>query len=68
MAVLGGTQVLGIISALLVPPWIAGASVLLENLYLQPKRLAKGKQEESIESIPRMPAAIFPSIQQQNNS
>ena len=37
LAVLGGAWVLGIIGALIVPPWIAGASVLLENLYLQPK-------------------------------
>ena len=37
LAVLGGTQVLGIIGALVVPPWIAGGAVLLENLYLQPK-------------------------------
>jgi predicted PurR-regulated permease PerM len=37
LAVLGGTQVLGIVGALIVPPWIAGASVLLENLYLIPK-------------------------------
>ncbi|MEQ9669766.1 AI-2E family transporter [Coleofasciculus sp. G2-EDA-02] len=41
LAVVGGAQVLGIIGALIVPPWIAGASVLLENLYLQPKRLAE---------------------------
>lgn len=37
LAVLGGTQVLGIIGALIVPPWIAGAGVVLENLYLNPK-------------------------------
>ncbi|NJN85292.1 MAG: AI-2E family transporter [Leptolyngbyaceae cyanobacterium SL_7_1] len=37
LAVLGGTQVLGIIGALIVPPWVAGAAVLLENLYLEPK-------------------------------
>ncbi len=37
LAVLGGTQVLGIIGALIVPPWVAGCAVLLENLYLQPK-------------------------------
>lgn len=37
LAVLGGTQVLGIIGALIVPPWIAGGAVLVENLYLQPK-------------------------------
>lgn len=38
LAVLGGTQVLGIIGALIVPPWVAGAAVLLENLYLEPKK------------------------------
>ncbi|MEM9806299.1 MAG: AI-2E family transporter [Cyanobacteria bacterium P01_D01_bin.56] len=37
LAVLGGAQVLGIIGALIVPPWIAGGAVLLENLYLRPK-------------------------------
>lgn len=37
LAVLGGTQVLGIVGALIVPPWVAGGAVLLENLYLQPK-------------------------------
>ncbi|EDX84592.1 hypothetical protein S7335_2289 [Synechococcus sp. PCC 7335] len=37
LAVLGGTQVLGIIGALIVPPWVAGGAVLLENLYLKPK-------------------------------
>jgi predicted PurR-regulated permease PerM len=37
LAVIGGTQVLGIIGALIVPPWVAGAAVLLENLYLEPK-------------------------------
>ncbi|MGF1457563.1 MAG: AI-2E family transporter [Leptolyngbyaceae cyanobacterium] len=41
LAVLGGTQVLGIIGALIVPPWIAGAAVLLENLYLRPKLMAE---------------------------
>ncbi len=43
LAVLGGTQVLGIVGAVIVPPWVAGASVLLENLYLRPKFLAEGK-------------------------
>jgi len=46
LAVLGGTQVLGIIGALIVPPWVAGASVLLENLYLKPKQLAE--QQEAL--------------------
>lgn len=41
LAVLGGAQVLGIIGALIVPPWIAGAAVLLENLYMKPKREAQ---------------------------
>jgi predicted PurR-regulated permease PerM len=37
LAVLGGTQVLGIVGALIVPPWVAGSAVLLENLYIKPK-------------------------------
>jgi predicted PurR-regulated permease PerM len=37
LAVLGGVQVLGIMGALIVPPWVAGAGVILENLYLKPK-------------------------------
>ena len=41
LAVLGGTQVLGIIGALIVPPWVAGGAVLLEALYLQPKLKAE---------------------------
>jgi predicted PurR-regulated permease PerM len=44
LAVLGGTQVLGIIGALIAPPWVAGAAVLLENLYLQPKAIAERQQ------------------------
>lgn len=41
LAVLGGVQVLGILGAIIVPPWIAGGGVLLENLYLKPKLLAE---------------------------
>lgn len=41
LAVLGGAQVLGIIGALIVPPWVAGCAVLLENLYLKPKLLTE---------------------------
>ena len=44
LAVLGGAQVLGIIGALIVPPWIAGGAVLLENLYLRPKLRAERQQ------------------------
>ncbi|MDB9374316.1 AI-2E family transporter [Nodularia sphaerocarpa] len=43
LAVLGGTQVLGIIGAVIVPPWVAGVGVLVENLYLQPKFLNEEK-------------------------
>ncbi|NEO86025.1 MAG: AI-2E family transporter [Spirulina sp. SIO3F2] len=43
LAVLGGTQVLGIVGAIIVPPWVAGGAVLLDNLYLKPKRLAAAK-------------------------
>lgn len=41
LAVLGGVQVLGIIGALIVPPWVAGGGYVLENLYLMPKRLSE---------------------------
>ena len=47
LAVLGGTQVLGLIGALIVPPWIAGGAVLLENLYLQPKLVAEQPKQIS---------------------
>ncbi len=45
LAVLGGAQVLGIIGALIVPPWVAGGAVLLEKLYLQPKLKAEKHKE-----------------------
>ncbi|MGB3205812.1 MAG: AI-2E family transporter [Crinalium sp.] len=45
LAVLGGTQVLGIVGALIVPPWVAGTAVLLENLYLKPKMFAQQAYE-----------------------
>ncbi|NEQ30400.1 MAG: AI-2E family transporter [Leptolyngbya sp. SIO4C5] len=45
LAVLGGTQVLGIIGALIVPPWIAGGAVVLENLYLRPKLMAERRKQ-----------------------
>lgn len=51
LAVLGGTQVLGIIGALIVPPWVAGAAVLLENLYLKPKQLAEQQEETILTSL-----------------
>lgn len=45
LAVLGGAQVLGIIGALIVPPWIAGIGVLLENLYIKPKLILEGNYD-----------------------
>ncbi|MBW4580807.1 MAG: AI-2E family transporter [Tildeniella nuda ZEHNDER 1965/U140] len=47
LAVFGGTQVLGILGAIIVPPWIAGAAVLLENLYIRPKRIAEARAERA---------------------
>ncbi|MEM8602814.1 MAG: AI-2E family transporter [Cyanobacteria bacterium P01_H01_bin.121] len=44
LAVLCGAQVLGIIGALIVPPWFAGLAVLIENLYLRPKILQEKQQ------------------------
>jgi predicted PurR-regulated permease PerM len=49
LAVLGGAQVLGVLGALIVPPWVAGTSVLLENLYLKPKRLKEMENREIAE-------------------
>ena len=56
LAVLGGTQVLGIVGAVIVPPWVAGVSVLLENLYLRPKLLA----EDTTTVEPPIESAIEP--------
>jgi predicted PurR-regulated permease PerM len=57
LAVLSGAQVLGIIGALIAPPWVAGAAVLLENLYLQPKLLAE-EQAAAIETLPPPSATL----------
>jgi predicted PurR-regulated permease PerM len=59
LAVLGGTQVLGIIGALVIPAWVAGAAVLLENLYLKPKQLAE-QQEEIAELSSSETTAVLP--------
>ncbi|MDJ0846111.1 AI-2E family transporter [Crocosphaera sp.] len=45
LAVLSGVQLLGILGALILPPWVAGAGVLLQNLYLNPKLEAE-KQDK----------------------
>lgn len=61
LAVLGGTQVLGIIGALIVPPWVAGAAVLLESLYLRPKQLAEQQEKMSaISSTETETATVLP--------
>jgi len=51
LAVLGGTQVLGIIGALIAPPWVAAGGVLIENLYLQPKREAEQDHQPIGETV-----------------
>lgn len=45
LAVLGGVQVLGILGALIVPPWVAGAAVMLKNLYIEPKRQSEAQKK-----------------------
>jgi predicted PurR-regulated permease PerM len=59
LAVLGGAQLLGIIGALIVPPWFAGVAVLIENLYLRPKIIAERRQVV-MEPSP-IPATILPT-------
>ncbi len=44
LSVLVGLQLLGIIGALIVPPWFAGGAALVENLYLKPKLEAEEKK------------------------
>lgn len=58
LAVLGGTQVLGIVGAVIVPPWVAGAAVLLENLYLKPKLAAE--QQAQLAAAPPPPDSSTP--------
>lgn len=64
LAVLGGTQVLGIIGALIVPPWVAGSAVMLENLYLKPKMEAEQQREqEKQESLSEEVVELAPQEQ-----
>lgn len=44
LSVLVGLQLLGIIGALIIPPWFAGGSALVEDLYLKPKLIAERKE------------------------
>ncbi|MEM1366899.1 MAG: AI-2E family transporter [Cyanobacteria bacterium P01_H01_bin.15] len=54
LAVLGGAQVLGIVGALIVPPWVAGANVFIEKLYIEPKLAAEAAlvTKPVLESLP----------------
>lgn len=61
LAVLGGTQVLGIIGALIVPPWVAGGAVLLENLYLRPKLIRERRRFMGTAAEPRNAAEDAPA-------
>jgi predicted PurR-regulated permease PerM len=63
LAVIGGAQVLGILGALIVPPWVAGASTLLENLYLRPKLEAERQRDVTL-----APVATSPSETVSNSS
>lgn len=59
LSVLAGVQVLGIIGALIVPPWFAGVAALVENLYLEPKRSAE--RQLAIVPMPEVPARRPPN-------
>lgn len=60
LAVIGGVQVLGIIGALIVPPWFAGASALIENLYLKPKVIAQRREAQA--RIKENSVPVTPSV------
>ncbi len=62
LAALGGAQVLGIVGAIVVPPLIARAAALIENLYLQPKRLTE--QQVVVTSTLSSSAPEFTSLSQ----
>ncbi len=65
LAVLGGVQVLGIIGALIVPPWVAGGAVLLENLYVKPKLVMEADRQNSrsrTEATVSLPSAATPPV------
>ncbi|MEM8809483.1 MAG: AI-2E family transporter, partial [Cyanobacteria bacterium P01_G01_bin.38] len=49
-----------IIGALIIPPWVAGGAVVLENLYLRPKLLAeRQRRREAVQTeLALAPAAL----------
>jgi predicted PurR-regulated permease PerM len=52
---LGLLGILTGVGLLIGPPWVAGAAVLLENLYLKPKLLAEQQEEASHPIRPSKP-------------
>ena len=51
LSVIAGVQLLGILGAVIVPPWFAGASVLVDKLYLQPKlEAARIRKQQEVSS------------------
>ncbi len=43
LAVLAGTQLLGVLGAVIFPSWVAGTAVIVENLYLKPKTITEAQ-------------------------
>ncbi len=43
LAVLAGTQLLGVLGAIIFPSWVAGTAVIVENLYLKPKTITEAQ-------------------------
>lgn len=59
LSVLAGVQLLGLIGALIVPPWCAGIAALVENLYLEPKRLAEQQLTHPQDSVSDHPSGVI---------
>ncbi|BAI94247.1 AI-2E family transporter [Arthrospira platensis NCB002] len=59
LSVLAGVQLLGLIGALIVPPWCAGIAALVENLYLEPKRLAEQQLTYPQGSVSDHPSGVI---------
>lgn len=61
LSVLGGVQVLGIIGAVIVPPWFAGAAAVIENLYLRPKVMAEYREAITLSKTHSNSPPVTPS-------
>ncbi|MEL7084524.1 MAG: AI-2E family transporter [Cyanobacteria bacterium P01_G01_bin.4] len=62
LSVIAGVQLLGILGAVIVPPWFAGTSVLIDNLYLQPKLEAAQLRKQQDASTSDASATIVPEV------